>query len=94
MDPASELTSVVVPLEGQEQALDDAGRFVREDPQPMGNGLVVPWVGTSGPAVDGVYVAVVGFGGAGVRAAVERIRLATGSRAGRLVEFAGGCKNV
>ncbi len=43
----------------------------------MGGGLVVPWVGTSGPATDGLYVAVVGFGGEGVRAAVERVRLST-----------------
>ncbi|MDQ0680881.1 hypothetical protein QFZ30_004263 [Arthrobacter pascens] len=86
LDPASELTSVVVPLDGAGEALDDAGSFVREEPQPMGNGLIVPWVGTSGPAVDGVYVAVVGFGGAGVRAAVEAVRVATDASGASFVE--------
>ncbi|WP_457964384.1 DUF2264 domain-containing protein [Arthrobacter sp. D1-29] len=75
LDPASELFSLVVPLE-QGEALDDAGSLVREEPQPMGTGLVVPWAGTSGPASDGVYGVVVGFGGNDVPAAVEAARLA------------------
>jgi hypothetical protein len=74
LDPASELFSLVVPLE-EGGALDDAGSLVREEPQPMGTGLVVPWVGTSKPASDGLY-AVVGFGGNDVPAAVEAARLA------------------
>lgn len=68
---------MVVPLEGGGEALDDAGSYVREDPQPMGKSLVVPWVGTTGPATDGKYVAVVGFGGGDVKAAVKAVRLAT-----------------
>jgi hypothetical protein len=79
LDPASDLTSMVVPLEGEGETLDDAGSYVREEPQPMGNGVVVPWVGTSGAAADGVYVAVVGFGGRDVKAAVETARLAADS---------------
>ena len=89
LDPASDLTSVVVPLEGQEQALDDAGSYVREEPQPMGNGLIVPWVGTSGPAVDGVYVAVVGFGGNHVKAAVEAVRVAMDASGASFVQASG-----
>jgi hypothetical protein len=81
LDPASDLVSMVVPLEGVGEVLDDAGSFEREERQPMGNGLVVPWVGTSGPAKDGLYVAVVGFGGEGVQAAVERVRLDARGRA-------------
>lgn len=80
LDPASDLTSVVVPLEGGGEALDDAGSFVREDPQPMGKSLLVPWVGTTGPVRDGMYVAVVGFGGGDVEAAVKAARLATDHR--------------
>ena len=75
LDPASDLISVVVPLEGVGEALDDAGSFTRAEARPMGSGMAVPWVGTSGPAADGLYVAVVGFGGAGVRDAVRRVRL-------------------
>ena len=78
----------MVPLEGQEQALDDAGSYVREEPQPMGKGLIVPWVGTSGPAVDGVYVAVVGFGGNHAKAAVEAVRVATDASSASFVEAA------
>jgi hypothetical protein len=35
----------------------------------MGEGLRIPWLGTAGPAVDGLYAAVVALGGGTVKAA-------------------------
>lgn len=89
LDPDSDLTSVVVPLAGVGEPLDDGGSFAGAEARPMGSGMVIPWVGTSGPATDGLYVVVVGFGGAGVRESVRGVQLASDPNGEVRVRFDG-----
>lgn len=48
-------------------ACDDAGTWRHDAPHPMGEQLIIPWIGTSRPVVDGDYAAVAGLGGEGLR---------------------------
>jgi hypothetical protein len=52
----------------------------------MGEQLTIPWVGTSGPAAEGDYAAVVGLGGEQVRTEVHGARFIDEDR----FEFADG----
>ncbi|MGX9899108.1 hypothetical protein ACW0JT_03040 [Arthrobacter sp. SA17] len=75
--PSSDMTSVVSPLPGFPAPVGtefETGVFVRDTPQPMGDGLRIPWLGTVGPAVDGLYAAVVAFGGDGTLKAADAVR--------------------
>ncbi|MEE2524205.1 DUF2264 domain-containing protein [Pseudarthrobacter sp. J75] len=73
VDAASELISEVRALPWGEK-LDDAGTWERQQAHPVGEHLTIPWIGTSGAAVDGDYAAVVGLGGEGVRAELDGAR--------------------
>jgi hypothetical protein len=95
--PSSDLTSVVRPLQGFPGAPADGeletGTFAPYTPQPMGEGLRIPWLGTQGPAVDGVYAAVVGFGGDGTAEKVDAVRYVAGNGTddgGARLDFGGG----
>ncbi|MBX7444596.1 MULTISPECIES: DUF2264 domain-containing protein [unclassified Arthrobacter] len=66
VDPSSEVLSDVRPIASGGQC-GDAGTWCQDAPHPMGNHLIIPWIGTSGPARDGDYVALVGLGGEGLR---------------------------
>ena len=57
----SGLHSSVTPLAGFGGELDDGGHHVDLRPSPVGTGRGIPWAGTSGPAADGIYAAVVIF---------------------------------
>lgn len=67
VDAASGLVSEVraLPWGG---TLGDAGTWDRKTPHPMGEHLTIPWIGTSGAAVDGDYAALVGLGAEDARA--------------------------
>ena len=67
VDAASGLVSEVraLPWGG---TLGDAGTWNRKAPHPMGEHLTIPWIGTSGAAVDGDYAALVGLGREDARA--------------------------
>ncbi|NUT70901.1 DUF2264 domain-containing protein [Pseudarthrobacter sp. C4D7] len=71
--PGSEVQSELrpVPWAG---ACDDAGTWRDDGPHPMGEQLVIPWIGTSGPVADGDYAAVVGLGGEGLRTDMDGAR--------------------
>ena len=77
LPPSSELVSTVRPLPGFPAPVGaelETGTSVRDTPQPMGNGLRIPWLGTVGPAVDGLYAAVVAFGGDGTLKSADAVR--------------------
>ncbi len=74
VDAASECLSEVRPFPWGNE-LDDAGTWDRQQPHPMGDHLTIPWVGTSGGAVNGDYAAVVGLGGKDLRDELDAIRL-------------------
>lgn len=74
VDTASECSSEVRPFPWGKK-LDDAGTWDREHPHPVGDHLTIPWVGTSGAAIDGDYAAVVGLGGKNLREELNAIRL-------------------
>jgi hypothetical protein len=78
----------VVPLAGFGALLDDGGHHVDHRPSPMGPGHRIPWAGTSLPATDGIYAALVIFGGAGVKptSAARFVADSSGAR----FEFTGG----
>jgi hypothetical protein len=59
VDAESALVSKIRPVAGFGSLLDDAGTWRRDEPHPMGEQLTIPWIGTSGPAHDGDYAAVV-----------------------------------
>jgi len=66
VDPSSAVHSEVRPI-AWGGPCGDAGTWRQHAPHPMGNHLIVPWIGTSGPARDGDYVALVGLGTEGLR---------------------------
>jgi hypothetical protein len=71
VDADSALASRIHPVAGFGTPLDDAGTWHRDEPHPMGERLAIPWIGTSAPANDGDYAAVVvlaGDGGGGAAA--------------------------
>lgn len=80
--------SSVVPLAGFGAELDDGGHHVDHRPSPMGPGHRIAWTGTSLPASDGIYAAVVIFGGAG-ETPTSAARFVADS-AGARFEFSGG----
>ena len=87
VDAGSSMVSSVREVPGFGSALVESGTFVRPGAHPMGSELTIPWVGTSGPAHDGDYAAVVilaGEGGtspdAGVRYAGGRFEFPDGTR--------------
>ncbi|MFJ6157129.1 DUF2264 domain-containing protein [Pseudarthrobacter sp. NPDC092184] len=63
VDAASGMASAVRPVPGFGTRLDDAGTWRRDAPHPMGESLVIPWIGTSGAVGDGDYAAVVVLAG-------------------------------
>ena len=63
VDAASGMISAVSPVPGFGTRLEDAGTWRRDAPHPMGESLVIPWIGTSGAAGDGDYAAVVVLAG-------------------------------
>jgi hypothetical protein len=65
VDTGAPESSSILPVPGFGLPLDAAGTWTRTGPHPTGEGLTVPWVGTSGPAHDGDYAAVVTLTGAG-----------------------------
>jgi len=65
VDAESALVSKIRPVAGFGSLLDDAGTWRRDAPHPMGEQLTIPWIGTSGPAHDGDYAAVVILTGEG-----------------------------
>lgn len=75
--PSSDLTSVVRPLPGFPAPMGaelETGTFVRDTPQPMGEGLRIPYLRTIGLAADGLYAAVVALGGCGTLKAADAVR--------------------
>ncbi|MBT2513827.1 DUF2264 domain-containing protein [Arthrobacter sp. ISL-30] len=73
------LHSSVQPLAGWGHPLEDSGEHLDEQPGPMTNhpsrpGHRIPWVGTLASAEDGVYAAVVSFGGPAAEAAGAAVR--------------------
>lgn len=87
VDSAASVASGLRPLAGWGSPLGDAGTWRREGPHPMGEGLIIPWVGTSGPVADGDYAAVVGLYGTGTEQALDGAVLVDG---GPRFEFADG----
>lgn len=77
VDAASGIASTVRPVPGFGLRLDDAGTWRRDAPHPMGESLAIPWIGTSGPADDGDYAAVVVLAGEGTAEACA-VRLVPG----------------
>ena len=65
VDAASGMASEVRPLPGFGVALADLGAWRRDGPHPMGEQLTIPWIGTSGTAIDGDCAAVVILAGEG-----------------------------
>jgi hypothetical protein len=65
VDAASAMISEVLPLPGFGVPLVDAGTWRRAGPHPLGEQLTIPWIGTSGAAIDGDYAAVVILAGGG-----------------------------
>lgn len=93
VDAESSVVSQVRAVAGFGLALDESGTWVRESPHPMGERLTIPWVGTSGPAHDGDYAAVVflaGEGGAEAADSVLFVRDGSASDGGGRFEFADG----
>jgi len=71
--PGSAMLSEVRPVSWG-GVCDDAGIWRGNAPHPMGEHLIIPWIGTSGPVVDGDYAAVVGFGGGALEREMEEAR--------------------
>jgi hypothetical protein len=70
VDAASGMASEVRPLPGFGVPLTDLGAWRRGGAHPMGEQLTIPWIGTSGAAIDGDYAAVVILAGEGSAEAV------------------------
>jgi len=86
VDAHSTLTSEIIPLAGYGNALDASGTWTRTGPHPMGNRLDIPWIGTTGAALDGDYAGLVVLAGEANRQWAESVRfLDTG-----IVDFGDG----
>jgi hypothetical protein len=85
VDAASGMVSEVRPVPGFGVPLADLGTWRPDGPHPMGEQLTIPWIGTSGGAIDGDYAAVVILAGGGC-AEAGAVRHVPGEG----FEFAGG----
>jgi hypothetical protein len=77
VDSGSGLASGVRPV-AWGGLLDDGGTWQKDERHPVGEQLMIPWVGTSGAVTDADYAVVVGLGGKGVHAELDGTRCSDG----------------